>query len=70
MVLRQVELWKKKKNSKNVEMLRNTSGNSKIRKLEDTDLDIPNNKFLTSQNQKRDSFQGNIDNIVKINKKK
>ena len=63
-------VMEKKNNAKNFDMLRNTSGNSKVRKLEDTDLDIPNNKFLTSQNQKRDSFQGNIDNIVKINKKK
>ena len=63
-------VMEKKKNSKNVEMLRNTSGNSKIRKLEDTDLDIPNNKFFTSQNHKGDSLQGNIDNIVRIKKNK
>jgi magnesium-transporting ATPase (P-type) len=62
-------IMEKKNKLKKNEMLRNTSGNSKTKKLEDTDLDIPNNKFLTSYNQK-DNNQENIDNIIKVKKHK
>ena len=62
-------IMEKKNKLKKNEMLRNTSGNSKTKKLEDTDLDIPNNKFLTSYNQK-DNDQENINNIIKVKKHK
>ena len=62
-------IMEKKNKFKKNEMLRNTSGNSKTKKLEDTDLDIPNNKFLTSYNQK-DNNQENINSIIKVKKHK